>query len=175
MAEFADNMGCVPLAERTLRIPDKRKALLCRFDYGAGCCRYRGRCDAAGDCVSVRCAGDHTLQIVPLRSLYQVIDWPVIVLLAALIPVAGAMQHRRGGSNSARHSGKFRARPCNHRLGAILVVTTTLSDLMNNAATAAVMRPIALGAAHQLSANPDAFLMAAMGVMRIPDADWPSE
>jgi di/tricarboxylate transporter len=42
----------------------------------------------------------------------------------------------------------------------LLVVTMTLSDFMNNAATAAVMCPIALGAAAQLQVNPDSFLMA---------------
>src|SRR5690606_29073615 len=45
-------------------------------------------------------------------------------------------------------------------LGLILIVTMTLSDLMNNAATAAVMCPIAIGTASQLGANPDTFLMA---------------
>jgi di/tricarboxylate transporter len=45
-------------------------------------------------------------------------------------------------------------------LAAILVVTMTLSDLMNNAATAAVMCPIAIGAAQQLDASADPFLMA---------------
>ena len=43
-------------------------------------------------------------------------------------------------------------------LALILVVTMTLSDLMNNAATAAVMCPIAIGAATQLGVNADAFL-----------------
>jgi di/tricarboxylate transporter len=42
----------------------------------------------------------------------------------------------------------------------LLVVTMTLSDFMNNAATAAVMCPIALGAAAQLEVNPDTYLMA---------------
>ncbi|MNY25907.1 Citrate transporter [compost metagenome] len=42
----------------------------------------------------------------------------------------------------------------------LLVVTMTLSDLMNNAATAAVMCPIALSSAAQLAVNADAFLMA---------------
>jgi di/tricarboxylate transporter len=42
----------------------------------------------------------------------------------------------------------------------VLVVTMTLSDLMNNAATAAVMCPIAIGTAQQLGASADPFLMA---------------
>jgi di/tricarboxylate transporter len=42
----------------------------------------------------------------------------------------------------------------------LLIVTMTLSDLMNNAATAAVMCPIAIGAASQLGVSADPFLMA---------------
>lgn len=42
----------------------------------------------------------------------------------------------------------------------ILIVTMTLSDFMNNAATAAVMCPIAIGTAASLGASADPFLMA---------------
>jgi di/tricarboxylate transporter len=45
-------------------------------------------------------------------------------------------------------------------LVAVMVVTMFLSDVVNNAATAAVMCPIALGAAGALGASADAFLMA---------------
>jgi di/tricarboxylate transporter len=45
-------------------------------------------------------------------------------------------------------------------LGLVLIVTMTLSDVMNNAATVAVMAPIAVGAAASLQVNPDAFFMA---------------
>jgi di/tricarboxylate transporter len=42
----------------------------------------------------------------------------------------------------------------------VIVVTMTLSDILNNAATAVVMAPIAMGIAERLSVNPDSFLMA---------------
>jgi di/tricarboxylate transporter len=161
MAEFADNMGCVPLAERTLRIPDKRKALLAGSIMAlAVAVIVAGVLPPA---IAFLCGvlAITLFQIVPLRSLYQVIDWPIIVLLAALIPVAGAMQSTGAADLIARVIlENFAQGHAVIALGAILVVTMTLSDLMNNAATAAVMCPIALGAAHQLDANPDAFLMA---------------
>ena len=96
-----------------------------------------------------------------LRGVYEAVDWPVIVLLGALLPVAGAMQHTGAADLIARVLLDSLARG-NAVVGlvVILVTTMTLSDLMNNAATAAVMAPISLGAAMQLGVNPDTFLMA---------------
>ncbi|GJL76383.1 MAG TPA: SLC13 family permease [Nitrosomonas sp.] len=161
IAEFAENTGCVPLAERTLRIPDKRKALLggIIMMLAIGAIVFGLLPPAIAFMCGVLAVT--ALQIIPLRSVYQVIDWPVIVLLAALIPVAGAMQATGAADLIARVLLENLAQ--GHAvvaLGLVLVVTMTLSDLMNNAATAAVMCPIALGTANQLSVNPDAFLMA---------------
>lgn len=101
------------------------------------------------------------LRTVPPRDVYSAIDWPVVVLLAALIPVAGAMESTGTADLIARvlFETVGRGHPV-IGLALILVVTMTLSDLMNNAATAAVMCPIAIGAATTLGVNPDPYLMA---------------
>jgi di/tricarboxylate transporter len=101
------------------------------------------------------------LRTLPLRSVYEAIDWPVIVLLATLIPVASAMESTGTASLIARWMLDYVARD-NATIGLIvvLVATMSLSDLMNNAATAAVMCPIAIGAAAQLGVSPDPYLMA---------------
>jgi di/tricarboxylate transporter len=89
------------------------------------------------------------------------VDWPVIVLLAALLPVAGAMQSTGAADLVARLLLDTLARgDAVIGLALILVTTMVLTDLMNNAATAAVMAPIGMGAAAQLGVNPDTFLMA---------------
>ncbi|SER29221.1 TrkA-C domain-containing protein [Nitrosomonas sp. Nm51] len=161
LAEFAESTGCAPLAERILRIPDKRKALLSGLIMMSAIgIIVSGVLPPA---IAFLCGvlAVTALQIVPLRSAYQVIDWSVIVLLAALIPVASAMQSTGMADLIAR--GLLESLAQGHTviaLGLILIVTMTLSDLMNNAATAAVMCPIALGTANQLGVNPDAFLMA---------------
>src|SRR5690606_11034196 len=101
------------------------------------------------------------LRTVPPRAVYEAIDWPVIVLLGALIPVAGAMETTGSADLIARFLIDTLAQ--GHAvigLALILVVTMFLSDLMNNAATAAVMCPIAIGTAAALGVNPDSFLMA---------------
>src|SRR5690606_19056609 len=98
---------------------------------------------------------------VALRSVYESIDWPVIVLLAALIPVAGAMEASGAASLVARVLLEDVARGnAVVALATLLIVTMFLSDVMNNAATAAVMCPIAIGTANALGASADPFLMA---------------
>jgi di/tricarboxylate transporter len=101
------------------------------------------------------------LRVVPPRKVYESIDWPVIILLGALIPVAGAMASTGAADLLARSLLENVAR--GHAVAAlalILIVTMTLSDFMNNAATAAVMCPLSISAAAQLGVNADSFLMA---------------
>jgi di/tricarboxylate transporter len=101
------------------------------------------------------------LRTVPLRAVYEAIDWPVVVLLGALIPVAGAMASTGTADLIARFLLEQVAQGhAVFALATILVVTMTLSDLMNNAATAAVMCPIGIGTAQQLGVSADPFLMA---------------
>jgi di/tricarboxylate transporter len=98
---------------------------------------------------------------VPPRSVYSVIDWPVIVLLAALLPVAGAMEATGTAELIASLLMEYIAQGnAVVALAMVLIITMFLSDLMNNAATAAVMCPIAIGAAMTLGVNADSFLMA---------------
>ena len=99
--------------------------------------------------------------LLPVRSLYEGVDWSVIVLLGALIPVGGALQTTGAteviaGVILQLASGWSPVVV----LGMMLIVTMTLSDVVNNAATAIVMAPIAVTIAERLGSNPDAFLMA---------------
>jgi len=98
---------------------------------------------------------------IPPRAAYDAVDWPIIVLLACLIPVAGAME-TTGAANLVARGILDTVAQGNAiiALAVIMIVTLTLSDVMNNAATAAVMCPIALGTAAQLGVNPDSYLMA---------------
>ncbi|WP_067223841.1 SLC13 family permease [Stappia indica] len=161
LAEFAAETGCVPLAERELRIPDKRKALLAAGILGLSILVTVIGLLPASVSFAAGVLASMLLRTVPLRSVYTAIDWPVVVLLAALIPVAGAME----ATGTAELIATFlvgtlaQGHPV-AALAMVLVVTMFLSDVMNNAATAAVMCPIAIGIAATLGVNPDAFLMA---------------
>jgi di/tricarboxylate transporter len=161
VGEFAAQFGCVPLAPRPLRIPQPRHAwtiagimaaavTAAAFDLVASSIAFAGGVLAA-----------MATRIVSPRTVYHAVDWPVIVLLGALIPVAGAIETTGTAELIARLllENVVAGSPL-IALAAILVVTMTLSDAINNAATAAVMCPIAIQTAGQLSVSADAFLMA---------------
>jgi len=161
VAEFAAQFGCVPLAERAVRIPEGRRAVLSVVILAAAVlCTAIGLLPAAvsfaaGVLVAM------VLRVVSPRGVYDAVDWPVIVLLAALIPVAGAVETTGAADRLARIllDDLAQGRPI-LALVLILIATMTLSDFMNNAATAAIMCPLAIGTANQLDVNTDPFLMA---------------
>jgi len=161
LAGFALEYGAVPLAEREIVVPDARRAWLA----GAGMLLAVGVAALglvpAAIAFAAGVVAFMLLRVVPPRDVYRAIDWPVVVLLAGLLPVAGAMATTGTADVLAGLllDGVAQGRPV-LTLALLLVVTMTLSDFMNNAATAAVMCPVAIGAAAQLGAHPDAFLMA---------------
>jgi len=161
IAEFAASAGCVPLAERELRIPDKHKAIAAAGIMAVAVAVAAFGLLPAAVSFTAGVLASMALRTVPPRAVYDAVDWPVIVLLAALLPVAGAMQGSGAADLIARLMLDNLARgDAVIGLAVILITTMLLTDLMNNAATAAVMAPIGLGAAAQLDANPDSFLMA---------------
>lgn len=161
LGEFAADYGCVPLAERSLRLPSSRQALLAAGIMAAVVGAAAFSLAPAVIAFSAGVLAAVALRVVPLRALYNAVDWPVIVLLGALIPVAEAMAATGAADLIGRLlldglAGGHAIAP----LVVILVVTMTLSDFMNNAATAAVMCPIAIGVAGKLGASADPYLMA---------------
>lgn len=161
LAGFASEFGCVPLAERSIQVPDKRRIWLTGsimlFAVGGAALGLvpAAISFAAGVLASM------LFKAVPLRKVYQAIDWPVVVLLAALIPVAEAMLTTGAAGVLAEFMLQYLSQgSAVVALILLLVLTMTLSDFMNNAATAAVMCPIALSIAKQLDVNSDSFLMA---------------
>ncbi len=161
MADFINDTGCVPLGERDLRIPDKRMAIIAgAIMLGAVGIVTAGLLPAAA-AFTLGVIASMLLRTVPPRQVYTAIDWPVVVLLAALIPVAGAMQATGAADMLARFLVDTIAQGnAVAALAVVLVTTMFLSDVMNNAATAAVLCPIAIGIAAALGVNPDSFLMA---------------
>jgi len=161
LSEFARSTGCVPLEERSLRIPNKKKAFISGAVMVAAVAGAAFGLVPASVSFAAGVLASMAFRTISLRTVYHAIDWPVIVLLGALFPVAGAMETTGAADMIARVMLEYFAR--GHAvvgLTVILIVTMFLSDLMNNAATAAVMCPIAIGTAGWLGVSSDPFLMA---------------
>ncbi len=99
--------------------------------------------------------------ILSPRQIYDDIDWPVIVLLAAMIPVGNALT-TTGTTQLVADSliDWTSGFPIPVVLALLLVVTMLLSDVINNAATALVMAPLGIAMAQALNVNADPFLMS---------------
>ena len=99
--------------------------------------------------------------VISFRDCYSCIDWPVVVLLGAMIPVGVALETTGGAALIASvllQNGSNL--PVWLAVAIVLVVTMFLSDIINNAATVVLMAPIGITIATGLGVSIDPFLMA---------------
>jgi di/tricarboxylate transporter len=160
LPEVTDWLGCLALAERGLEVTQRRQAWTAIGVFSAAVIAaslgwlYLPLALAAAVVVYV------VLDIVPLSQVYESVEWSVIVLLGAMIPIGTALE-ASGGSELIANAlvAWTQGQPAVVVLLILMVVTMTLSDVLNNVATALVAAPIAIAVAERLQANPDAFLM----------------
>lgn len=161
LSGFAAQFGCLPLATRDIRVPKKGQALTATLVMAAAVAATALGLLPVAVAFAAGALAFVALGVVPLRSVYTAVDWPVVLLLGAMLPVADAMSTTGAADMIARLLMENVAQ--GHAvtgLVVILVATMLLTDFMNNAATAAVMCPIAISTATQLGVSADAFLMA---------------
>lgn len=154
-------LGCLPLAERGLRLGSPRNTAMASGIFLTSIAAIvAGLLQAPVALV----AGAVAMVLVKLMSAaeaYKSIDWSVIVLLAAMIPVGQALETTGGaGLIASQMLVLGEDLSVASVLVMILVATTLLSNVVNNAAAAIVVAPIALSLASELNIPPDAVLMA---------------
>ena len=161
LADAVAEMGCLPLAERRLSVGRPRAVLIPALIFTASVVSTVLGWTPVHVSFAAAVIALILLNRISANEAYQTIEWPVIVLLGAMIPLGNALQ-LTGGTQLIAESivGLSGAIPVWAVLTIVLVVTMTLSDLMNNAATAIVMAPISVAIAGQLGVSPDPFLMA---------------
>ncbi|MBA2778854.1 SLC13 family permease [Billgrantia kenyensis] len=160
LTESLATLGCLPLASRNLTLGQPRMLLASLGIFGAAILAILlGLLPAA---VALSCAALLALLVgvLPLREGYQAIDGPVIVLLGAMIPVGQALETSGGAALIAETlliwGGHW---PAVVTLVGLFVITMMLSDIINNAAAAVLMAPIAASLADGFGASVDPFLM----------------
>ena len=101
------------------------------------------------------------LRQIQAREVYEAIDWPVVIFIAAMLPVGAAFE-TSGASGALVGFLEVPLQNSSPQLALLIMmaVTMLLSDILNNAATAVLMASVALGLARTLGVDPDPFLMA---------------
>ncbi|WP_373236594.1 SLC13 family permease [Cohaesibacter celericrescens] len=161
LADTVRWLGCLPLANRGFSLTQHGRAFLAVGLFAAAILAASFNLvylPVALACVVVLYT---LLEIVPIREVYDTIEWPVVVLLGSMIPLGTALENSGGTGLIAGSIVNFTQGYAPAIILTILmIVTMTLSDVLNNTATAVVAAPIALDIATRLNVNPDPFLMA---------------
>ena len=160
LADATARLGCLPLRDRGQRVVQREKAGIAVGIFTVAILLASlgiVYLPIALGCVATLLV---LLNIVPLRELYDSIEWPVIVLLGSMIPIGTALQTTGGTALIANAMVDMSAGSSpTVVLVLLIIVTMTLSDVMNNTATAVITAPIAVDIAARLGVNPDPFLM----------------
>ena len=154
-------LGLLPLAQRELRIGQQRRLFFPIAVFtGALLLTSIGLLSVQVSFVAAIAILVAT-RFVTLQDAYQSIDWPIIVLLGAMIPVGEALETTGGAARIASTlAGMGTFLPPWAMLGTLLVTTLLLSAIINNAAAVILMAPISISVAQALGAALDPFLMA---------------
>ena len=105
------------------------------------------------------------LRVISTNEAYQSINWQVIILIAALIPIGIVIQNSGTASwlaaamNNAVNMFEPALQPV-VLVSLIYLVTMILTEMASNAATAIIMTPIALSAAAQMGLDPKPFIFS---------------
>ncbi len=154
-------LGVLPLAKRGLNVTQHKRAWLAIGIFAAAISISAFGMLYLATALAIVVVLYVGLDIVPIRSLYDNIEWPVIVLLGSMIPLGVALENSGGTALIAQNIiNATSGMPAWAVLTVLMVVVMTLSDVLNNTATAVIGGPIALDVATQLHVSPDPFLMA---------------
>lgn len=161
LQEAMRSLGCLPLADRDIRVPAPRRLLPAVALFGTAVATGAAGLLPIETAFASAAALFIVLRIITLRDAYDALDLPVLVLLGAMLPVGKALETSGGAqllASGLLEAGK--ALPVWVTLLVLLVSTSVLSNIMNNAAVAVVMAPVAMAIARGLDSSVDPFLMA---------------
>ena len=160
LTDVGKRLGLLPLADRGQRIIQREKVWLAVGLFAAAITAASLGLVYLPVALGCVVAAYVLFNIVPIREVYDSVEWPVIVLLGSMIPLGSALQSTGGTTIIADGIVSLSAGLSPLAVLALLIVVTmTLSDVMNNTATAVIAAPVAVEIAAQLGVNPDPFLM----------------
>ncbi|MGE0479320.1 MAG: SLC13 family permease [Phycisphaerae bacterium] len=154
-------IGCLPLAGRDIRLGAPRRLLMVVLVFVAAILLAAFGVLRA-DVAFMAAALIYVLSsALTLRELYDSVEWPIVVLLGAMIPVGDGLDSSGAAALLAGQIVRLAdVWPPWALVALVLVIAMFLSDVINNAATVVVLAPVAIGLAHGLGHSPDPYLMA---------------
>ncbi|WP_298843383.1 SLC13 family permease [uncultured Roseobacter sp.] len=160
-ADVSEWLGVLPLADRGLAVTENRKVWLAIGLFAGAVAAASTGLIYLPIALGLVVVAYVLAKIVPLAELYDHINWPVVVLLGSMIPLGAALETSGGteliaGALVAWTDGL----PAWAVLTVLMIVTMTLSDVLNNTATTIVAAPVGIQMALTLDVSPDPFLMA---------------
>lgn len=160
LPERMRDLGTLPLAERALRLgSSKRRFLPLIILAVAMTVTATGYVPVA---VAFFAAAGLMMATgaLPLRDAYDGVEWPILIMLGALIPVSETLRTTGASDVLATSLAHLAASlPPWGAVALILVAAMAVTPFLNNAATVLVMAPIAAVFAHDLGYRPEAFLI----------------
>ena len=159
--DVIDWIGGLALADRGLAVTQDSKTWLAIGFFGAAVLAASVGLLYLPIALGLVVIGYVLARILPLTEVYTHIEWPVVVLLGSMIPLGAALE-TSGGTELIAGAlvGLTQGLPAWAVLTVLMVVTMTLSDVLNNTATTIVAAPVGIQMAAALDKNPDPFLMA---------------
>ncbi|MCO4315679.1 SLC13 family permease [Phyllobacterium sp. 21LDTY02-6] len=153
--------GCLPLAKRTIMLGNVRRGLIPLSILLVAIIVTAFGLAPVSFVFFAAAVAMVAFKAIPVRELYTAIDGPILVMLAALIPVSDALRTSGGTDLISQYLTAYaHSLPPFAALGVIMVVAMAVTPFLNNAATVLVMAPIASSFATGLGYRPEAFLMA---------------
>ncbi len=154
-------LGGLPLADRGLNVTQNHKTWLAIALFAAGVAAASFGLIYLPIALGIVVVAYVLARIVPLNELYTHIEWPVVVLLGSMIPLGAALEDVGGTELIAKGLLSLTSgMPAWAILTMLMIVTMTLSDVLNNTATTIVAAPVGIQMAQVLDVSPDPFLMA---------------
>jgi di/tricarboxylate transporter len=160
-ADVVEWLGCLPLADRGLAVTEDRKVWLAIGLFAAAVTLASTGIIYLPIALGLVVVAYVLAKIVPIKELYDHIEWPVVVLLGSMIPLGAALD-ASGGTQLIAGTlvNVTNGMPAWAILTVLMLVTMTLSDVLNNTATTIVAAPVGIQMAQSLGVSPDPFLMA---------------
>lgn len=160
LSDVFRRFGCFPLAQRSMRIGGEKKIFLPLMIFAAAIGLSAFNFLSVPVAFTLAAGAMVLTNVMPVRELYENVDWPIIILLGATIPLGSALE-RSGAADSIAQGALMvsSGAPAAVGIGLLMLVTLLLSNIVNNAAAAVLMAPIGLSMASTLEASPDPFLM----------------